>query len=163
MYVMYICSMYVFMHTMYVCILCLLQLPSDDNDDKENDSMTPGILGVPESGSEYAVFHWRRGDQLWTRCEAHTDKSVRSLVPIIIALLLPTEHLQLLYMCMYVLYVCMFAQYCILCLSQFKFQFFYIIHIQCVQIYIHIYIYTNAYIHTYIHTYIQYRPQKSWM
>ena len=93
-YVMYICSMYVFMHTMYVCILCLLQLPSDDNDDKENDNMTPGILGVPESGSEYAVFHWRRGDQLWTRCEAHTDKSVRSL--------LPTQHLQLIYMCMYV-------------------------------------------------------------
>ena len=74
----------------------------DDDDDKENDNMTPGILGVPESGSEYAVFHWRRGDQLWTRCEAHTDKSVRSLVPIIIAPLLPTQHLQLLYMCMYV-------------------------------------------------------------
>ncbi len=63
--------------------------------------MALGILGVPESGSEYAVFHWRRGDQLWTRCEAHTDKSVCSLIPIIIALLLPTQHLQLLYMCTY--------------------------------------------------------------
>ena len=109
---MYLCiqCMYIFMHPMYVYILCLLQLPSDDNDDKENDNMT----GVPESGSEYAVFHWRRGDQLWTRCEAHTDKSVRSLVLILIALLLPTQHLQLLYMCMYVRMYVRTVQYTLL-------------------------------------------------